>query len=110
EAAVGINVIIDSTDLATSLARATSGNFDVFLTGLEPGSVEPNGLVYQFFDSSGVRNYGGYANARVDYVLDNGLKATRNTARFTNYRVAQQILHDDRPTIFLYNETTLAGF
>jgi peptide/nickel transport system substrate-binding protein len=110
EAAVGINVIIDSTDSATSVTRATNGNFDTFLTGLEPGSVEPNGLVYQFFATPGVRNYGGYSNPRADYVLNNGLKATKIKARSTNYRVLHQILHDDRPTIFLYNETTLAAF
>jgi len=110
EAAVGINVVIDSTDSATTTARAISGNFDTFLTGLEPGSVEPNTLVYQFFAASGVRNYGGYSNPRADYVLNNGLKATKIKARSTNYHVLQQILHDDRPTIFLYNETTLAGF
>lgn len=110
EAAVGINVVIDPTDAATSLARATSGSFDTFITGLEPGGIEPNTLIYQFFATPGVRNYGGYSNPRVDYVLTNGLKATRRDARAVNYRAALQLLLADRPTIFLYNVTTIAAF
>jgi peptide/nickel transport system substrate-binding protein len=110
EAAVGINVVIDSTDSATVLARQTSGNFDVTLSGLQPGNIEPAAMIQQFFSStSGVRNYSGYANPRVDFVLDNGLKATTLGARAVNYRVAQQVIHTDRPAIFLYNITTLAA-
>ena len=31
-------------------------------------------------------------------------------ARAVNYRVADQIIHDDRPLIVLYNQTTLAAY
>jgi len=110
EEAVGIHVVIDQTDSATALARQTSGDFEITISGLQPGTIEPATMIQQFFSStSGVRNYGGYANPRVDYVLANGLKATELAARATNYRVAQQLLHTDRPAIFLYNVTTLAG-
>jgi peptide/nickel transport system substrate-binding protein len=109
EAEVGINVVIDSTDSATATARLTSGNFELAITGLQPGTLEPTLMIQQFFATSGVRNYGGYSNPRVDYVLNNGLKATKIEARATNYRVAQDIFHTDRPAIFLYNVTTLAG-
>ena len=43
-------------------------------------------------------------------MLANGLKATQTDARAVNYRVADQIIHDDRPLIVLYNQTTLAAF
>ena len=46
----------------------------------------------------------------MDYVLDNGLKATDTAARAVNYRVAQQILQSDRPWIVLYNPVTFAAF
>jgi peptide/nickel transport system substrate-binding protein len=72
--------------------------------------VEPSPLIYQFFATNGVRNYGGYSNPRVDFVLNNGLKATKLDARVVNYRVAQQIFHAERPAIFLYNITTLAAY
>ena len=103
--------MIDPTDRATSLARAAGGNFDAFLGGLEPGLASTRTRnIYQFLATAGVRNYGGYSNPRLDYVLANGLKATQLKARATNYRVAQQIIHDDRPIIYLYNVTTFAAF
>ena len=57
-----------------------------------------------------MRNFGGYSNPRLDYVLANGLKATQFADRAVNYRVAQQILQVDRPAIFLYNTITHAAF
>jgi peptide/nickel transport system substrate-binding protein len=109
EKEVGIDVVIEATDSATVTARQTSGTFDVSFTGLQPGSPEPNTMVGQFFATNGARNYAGYSNARVDWVLTNGLRATELKPRAVNYHVALQILHADRPAIFLYNITTLAG-
>ena len=51
----------------------------------------------------GDANYSGYSNPRLDLILANGLKATSIKARSTLYRVAQQIIPDDRPIIVLYN-------
>jgi peptide/nickel transport system substrate-binding protein len=111
EAAVGINVIIDAVDAPTETAREIAGNFEADITtGLEPGSVEPNTLLYQFFATGGPRNYGGYSNPRMDYVLTNGLRATQLAARAVNYRVAQQIVAKDRPALVLFNATTLVGY
>ena len=41
EAAVGINVVIDSTDLATSTARPLAGNFDTCFMNLVPQTPTP---------------------------------------------------------------------
>jgi peptide/nickel transport system substrate-binding protein len=111
EAAVGINVEIDSVDAPTETARLLAGNFEADITtGLEPGSVEPSTLLYQFFMTGGARNYGDYSNPRMDYVLTNGLRATALPARAVNYRVAQQIVAKDRPDLVLFNMSTLAAF
>jgi peptide/nickel transport system substrate-binding protein len=105
ERAVGINVVI------VSQGSAAAGTFDAELTGFEPGADgEPNYLISQFFDSSGVRDYGGYSDPRLDYVLANGLKATQFSARAVNYHAAEQILQADRPAIFLYNTVDHAAF
>jgi peptide/nickel transport system substrate-binding protein len=100
EAAVGINVVIDTTDSATELARLTSGGFDTALNSWS-GMGDPNGNTYRFLDTQGTSNYGGYSSTRMDYVLANGLKAVQEKARAVNYRVAQQIAENDRPRIFL---------
>ena len=110
EAAVGINVVIDPADNATVTARAVSGNFDTYLTGFTPGSVNPHNRFYPYLVTVGVRNYSGYSNPRLDLILNNGLKATDIKARSTLYHVAQQIITNDRPIIVLYNPVTFAAF
>jgi peptide/nickel transport system substrate-binding protein len=105
--AVGFDVAIDAVDSATTTFRRTSGDFDVYLGGLTPGGVDPSST--DFLGTADVRNYPGYSNPRLDYVLANGLKATDPNARAVNYRVAQQIVQADRPYIPLYNPATFVG-
>ena len=111
EAAVGINVVIDSTDSATArraaderqlrrVRSAASSRAAPTPTPTSTGSSRPRAS----------RNYSGYSNPRLDLILANGLKATSSKARATLYRVAQQIIHDDRPIIVLYNPITFAAF
>jgi peptide/nickel transport system substrate-binding protein len=104
EAAVGINVTIDTADRATGAALLSSGAFDATgPRGRIPGEVDPNGMIYQFLASSGAANWSGYSNPRLDFVLANGLKAIDPKARAVYYHVAQQIIEHERPVIVLYN-------
>jgi peptide/nickel transport system substrate-binding protein len=109
EAAVGFNVVIDPVDQPTQLARERGGQFDTAINqyGTDP---EPNTLISRSFDTLGAVNYSGYSNPRLDYVLKNGLEASSHDARAVNYRVAQQIIHDDRPIIVLYARSGLYAF
>ena len=59
--------------------------------------------------TSGSRNYSGYSNPRLDLILANARKATTPKALATLYHVAQQILLDDRPIIFLYHSVRYAA-
>jgi peptide/nickel transport system substrate-binding protein len=110
EAAVGFNVVIDTvSSVTTSTALALSGHFDTWLIGTI-NDPDPNNLIYNILDTNGPSNACGYSNPRLDYVLANGLKASSLTARAANYRVAQQIIHDDRPAIVLYNNIAYIAF
>jgi peptide/nickel transport system substrate-binding protein len=109
EAAVGINVILDTADTAAVVASRVSGNFDTILFGRSPGVPDPDGMISPFFASSGAQNWGGYSNPRLDLILANGLKATSIQARSTLYHAAQQIILNERPAIVLYNGTTIAA-
>ena len=71
---------------------------------------DPNTNTFQFLATSGLRNYGGYSNPRLDLILNNGTKATSIRARSTLYRVAQQIIQSERPSFVLYNTVTFAAF
>ena len=110
EAAVGITVVIDATGAADSAARVISGNFDAAIRSFPAGNPDPHRMIYPYLATAGTTNYSGYSNPRLDFVLNNGLKATDRTARSTYYRVAQQIIHTDRPIIYLYNGITFAAF
>ncbi len=108
EKAVGINVVIDSTDFVTSLSKADAGTYDTFQIGWS-GRVDPDGNIFQFVATSGSQNDSGYSNPRLDFVLANARKAATLKARVTLYRVAQQIIINDRPLIYLYHPVTRAS-
>jgi peptide/nickel transport system substrate-binding protein len=108
--AVGINVVIESVETGTANPRTTSGDFDARVGGLIPGGPDPNGLLYRRLTTSGSGNQSGYSNPRLDLILENSKKATAVEARSILYHAAQQIIHDDRPIIVLYNPITFSAF
>jgi peptide/nickel transport system substrate-binding protein len=108
EAAVGIHLIIDSTDFVTSLSKADAGTYDTFQIGWS-GRVDPDGNIYQFVATTGSQNDSGYSNPRLDLILNNARKASTNEARQVLYRAAQKLILADRPLIYLYHPVTRAG-
>jgi peptide/nickel transport system substrate-binding protein len=108
EQAVGISVVIDSTDFVTSLSKADAGTYDTFQIGWS-GRVDPDGNIYQFVATTGSQNDSGYTNPRLDLILNNARKAATEGARKTLYRAAQKIILNDRPLIYLYHPVTRAG-
>src|SRR4051794_2749255 len=108
EEAVGIKVVIDSTDFVTSLSKADAGTYDTFQIGWS-GRVDPDGNIYQFVGTTGSQNDSGYSNPRLDLILNNARKAATENARKTLYRAAQKIMLADRPLIYLYHPVARAG-
>lgn len=108
EQAVGINVVIDSTDFVTSLSKADAGTYETFQIGWS-GRVDPDGNIYQFVATTGSQNDSGYTNPRLDLILNNARKAASEKARRTLYRAAEKIILADRPLIYLYHPVTRAG-
>jgi peptide/nickel transport system substrate-binding protein len=108
EEAVGIHVVLDSTDFVTSLSKADAGTYDTFQIGWS-GRVDPDGNIYQFVATTGSQNDSGYSNPRLDLILNNARKASTEQARRTLYRAAEKIILADRPLIYLYHGVTRAG-
>ena len=108
EKAVGINVVIQSTDFVSSLAAADAGNYDAFLIGWS-GRVDPDGNIYSFVATPGSQNDSGYSNPKLDYVLNGARKSATTQSRATLYHVAEQTILNDRPLIYLYYPVTRAG-
>ena len=100
EAKVGINVTVEPTEFTTSLNKATAGTFDAYAIGWS-GRVDPDGNIYGFVATPGTLNYSGYSSARLDYILNGARKSLTTKSRDTLYRAAMQVIHRDRPLIYL---------
>jgi peptide/nickel transport system substrate-binding protein len=105
EAAVGINVVID----AGGTSIAATGNFDTFIQGPSAGA-NADQAVNDWVGTTGSRDYSGYSNPRLDFILANTRKATTPKALATLYHAAQLILLNDRPIIFLYHSVRYEGY
>src|SRR5262249_27005561 len=108
EAAVGINVVIETADPATVNARAEAGAFDTELGGFT-GSPAVDRNIYDFVAGNGPRNAAGYDNPRLDLILANARKATSAKAQRTLYHAAVEILMTERPIIYLDHAITYAA-
>ena len=108
EAAVGIKVTVQATEFTTALNRADAGTFDVFAVGWS-GRVDPDGNIYGFVATKGTLNDSGFSDPRLDYVLNGARKSLTTKARATLYRVAMQIIHRQRPLIYLYHPVNYYG-
>jgi len=101
EAAVGIDVVIDSLDHTAVQAREQSGAFDAVIQGWT-GSPATDRSIYQFVATDGSADLTGYSNPRVDLILANARKVKSGSkALRTLYHAALQIILADRPIIYL---------
>ena len=75
EAAVGINLVIDSTDFVDLAQQGGRGTYDTFQIGWS-GRLDPDGNIYQFVATTGSQNDSGYSNPRLDLILNNARKAS----------------------------------
>ena len=108
EAAVGIKVSVTPTQFTTALNRADAGTFDAFAVGWS-GRVDPDGNIYGFVATPGTLNDSGFTNAKLDYILNGARKSLTTKARTTLYRAAMQIIHRQRPLIYLYHPVNYYG-
>jgi peptide/nickel transport system substrate-binding protein len=108
EAAVGIKVTLSPTEFTTALNRADAGTFDVFAVGWS-GRVDPDGNIYGFVATKGTLNDSGFTDSKLDYILNGARKSLTTKSRGTLYRAAMQIIHTQRPLIYLYHPVNYYG-
>jgi peptide/nickel transport system substrate-binding protein len=106
--AVGATLVVQRLDVGALLERLDAGRFDAVTNGwaLSPGLV---GLRQVWRTDATGNNFGRYANATVDAMVDSLLgtfDAERRAALTT--RVAQAMI-DDAPAIWLVEDAVLAG-
>ncbi|MCC6319755.1 MAG: peptide ABC transporter substrate-binding protein [Gemmatimonadaceae bacterium] len=106
---VGVDAVIDVAEPAVLAPRLTQGKFDAFIH-VWHGDASPSGIVQVWGgrDLAQSANFGWYASATVDSLLDlAGHEATRDRAR-TFYREAYEVIVQDAPAIFLWEPRTFA--
>jgi peptide/nickel transport system substrate-binding protein len=97
EQAVGINVILEG---ACNLTIVASGRFDAAATSYG-GRIDPDFNTYNFLDSQGTTDFGGYSSPRADYILNNARKALTVADRRIDYHALVEQVQQDRPIIVL---------
>ena len=108
EGAAGIKVSVTPTQFTTALNRADAGTFDAFAIGWS-GRVDPDGNIFGFVATPGTLNDSGFSSAKLDYILNGARKSLTIKARTTLYRAAMQIIHRQRPLIYLYHPVNYYG-
>jgi peptide/nickel transport system substrate-binding protein len=111
-AEVGADVRIEQYDAATVQAALEAGRFDAALNGLRV-DVDPAGVRDVWGGAAGRTghgfNYGGYASANVDRLVDSAGRTMDPAAAAALYRRAYQRIIDDAPAIFLYEPVSLVA-
>ena len=116
-AKVGITVKIKEMEWATylSLVRkpVNENPTQLFLLGWGPWILDPDQMLRPMFSSSewapNGSNYTFYKNDRVDELLQVGTSIVDPQKREVAYGQAQEIIWEDAPWIFLYNEQQIVA-
>jgi peptide/nickel transport system substrate-binding protein len=102
EQAVGINLVLNPTEITTLNAAVSAGNFQAQLSSSTPVKADPDWIFVAWLNGNGQpANNAGFSDPRLSYVLNESRKSISEASRQTYYRVAQQILLADRPAIWL---------
>ena len=103
----GVEVVTEALDEAEWKARVWRGrDFDTILS---QWSFDRNEDVYAQFHSKGERNFSGYANPKVDELLDKARIAADPYDKKNALREVHQIVRDDAPMIFLWTLDSYAA-
>lgn len=106
---VGINITVnpvESTVYRTSVpAKKQSAMY--FLGWSSTNTLDADAAIYSVLHSSD--NYSTYKNPKVDALLDEARSTTDTTKRAALYKEIQNIVIEDAPRIFLYQESKFIG-
>ena len=98
----GFDMKIQATEFAASLDAGDRGDFEGYLQAWS-GRLDPDGNLFNFFQSTGPLNYGRYTSPDVDALLAQGRTETMLAARQAIYFKIAQKLAADQPATFIYD-------
>jgi len=96
----GVEISIDARDRRTILKTVSTGDFELYPTGL---GADLN--YYDFFSywhTDGSRNFYGFGTPETDKIIEEIRTTTDDDRRNVLYKEMQQIIAEENPVIFLY--------
>ena len=106
---VGVELVVEVLDPSVLLPRLNAGKFDAFIHVWQ-SDASPSTMV-QAWGSSDLgrsQNYGWYANATVDSLLDQAITARSLAAARPAYSAATNAILADAPAVFLWEPRSFA--
>jgi peptide/nickel transport system substrate-binding protein len=104
----GFAVRLQPTEFTTALDKGDAGDYDVFQVGWS-GRIDPDGNIQQFVGKTGSQNDAGYADPKLDALLNRGRTTLDQGRRIQIYQQATQMLMDEDPLIYLYHDHYFTG-
>jgi peptide/nickel transport system substrate-binding protein len=108
---VGVDVSLDEMEFATFTTRQRDREFDAALSAWTLGSTPAAVRVTWTTRAArpGGLNYGAYSNPRFDVLIDSALSTGYVPRAREYYRLANQIIIDDAPAVWLYEPRKILG-
>jgi peptide/nickel transport system substrate-binding protein len=104
----GIHVQLEKVEFGTLLEQAETGNMQAVALGWS-GRPDPDLNTYDFLATVGSQNYSRYSNPEVDKLLNSARQEMDQTKRKAMYDQVMNIVHEDVPYVYLYNEHDVFG-
>lgn len=101
---VGITANIVAEDWSIYLPKVLASQFTATILG-ESGQSDPDDFLYNPFHSDNPNNFGLYANADVDALLEQGRQVADQEQRRAIYEKAQEQILADSPQVFLFHSS-----
>lgn len=107
---IGIDVKYEEVELSDYLSRLEDPKeYELFLRGSLPSSNDIHDLFSDELDSESDNNYSRYSNSEVDDLISEGAQEMDETKRKEIYKNSLEIIKDDAPWIFLYDDVVSTG-
>jgi oligopeptide transport system substrate-binding protein len=106
---LGIDCQVRVVDFQEHLRTVESGEAGFFRMGWTCDYPDPDNFLYTLFHSENRGaggNFSGYANERVDHLLERARFEVDPKDRIPLYQQAEQLIVDDAPWVFVYHYTT----
>jgi peptide/nickel transport system substrate-binding protein len=105
---IGVDLRLDVVDMQTYSARVQQRDFDTLcMDWISHGEVDYYPVWHsRYADAPGSQNIAGYANPRVDALIEEARTTTEEAPRHALWKLVQRAIYEDQPYLFLYRGAT----